>query len=384
MNRSIEQTLMSLMPSHGPIIPRQLVDLAGSLMAQSRQRASTLKAEEEIARSYCCAHLACDRLKIALNLPPIEPRPPIPPRVYKRLYTHLDSALPKTVVRASSTRARPTTAPAVPPSAPTPRSRGRTVGAQAMTGRVPQRSDAASRLMGAKKAGGSDASGGLPRWMIPVARYMCVKAEQRFMAPSVFGGIDYIVARGGKRTEDPWVLNNLSAIVMATFVLVVERGAALLNARHSKDGAVATDDRDHSSSKTRRLAVELAMRARNDLQNLTEKSDWEGWSAPTAKVLGQALERIKSEEAWIGGDWMESVKDVVARILEANERVRSGRQKAAQSSGLVQRSDTMMQEKWDFLSERRRGEQRTWEDTMLMRISQFESSGGGSAMEVDG
>lgn len=53
---------MSLMPTYGADLPPALVELAGSLLAQSRHKASTLRAEEEIARLYACAHLACDRL----------------------------------------------------------------------------------------------------------------------------------------------------------------------------------------------------------------------------------------------------------------------------------------------------------------------------------
>lgn len=61
MNRAIEQTLLSLLPGQNDDLPPQLVSLASSLLAQSRHRASTLKAEEEIARTYACAHIACDR-----------------------------------------------------------------------------------------------------------------------------------------------------------------------------------------------------------------------------------------------------------------------------------------------------------------------------------
>jgi origin recognition complex subunit 6 len=61
MSRQIEQTLFSLMPSYGSDLPPSLVELAGSLLAQSRLKASTLKAEEEVARIYACANLACDR-----------------------------------------------------------------------------------------------------------------------------------------------------------------------------------------------------------------------------------------------------------------------------------------------------------------------------------
>lgn len=61
MNRSLEQALLSLLPTHNTDLPQPLIELASSLLAQSRNRASTLKAEEEISRPYACAHIACDR-----------------------------------------------------------------------------------------------------------------------------------------------------------------------------------------------------------------------------------------------------------------------------------------------------------------------------------
>ena len=61
MNRAVADILNSLMPGHGGFLPAELVDLAVCLLAQSRSQASNLKAEEEIARSYACAHLACER-----------------------------------------------------------------------------------------------------------------------------------------------------------------------------------------------------------------------------------------------------------------------------------------------------------------------------------
>lgn len=61
MSRPIEQALYSLLPTHNGELPPPLLDMAGSLLAQSRHRASALKAEEEIARLYACANIACDR-----------------------------------------------------------------------------------------------------------------------------------------------------------------------------------------------------------------------------------------------------------------------------------------------------------------------------------
>ena len=69
MNRSIEQALISLIPTHNTDLPQPLLDLATSLLAQSQHKASTLKQDEEIARPYACAHLACDRYGPFLNEP---------------------------------------------------------------------------------------------------------------------------------------------------------------------------------------------------------------------------------------------------------------------------------------------------------------------------
>ena len=61
MNKSLEPDLISLLPSLAGPIPTELVNLATSLLAQSRSRISNLKPQEEVARSYVCAHIACNR-----------------------------------------------------------------------------------------------------------------------------------------------------------------------------------------------------------------------------------------------------------------------------------------------------------------------------------
>lgn len=61
MDRLISQALSSLLPALVGPMPPELVELAVSLLAQSRSRASSLKSEEEIARPYACANVACER-----------------------------------------------------------------------------------------------------------------------------------------------------------------------------------------------------------------------------------------------------------------------------------------------------------------------------------
>jgi origin recognition complex subunit 6 len=61
MSRPVEQALTNLIPRHPGALPPELIELASSLLAQSRSKASNLKAEEEIGRTYACANIACER-----------------------------------------------------------------------------------------------------------------------------------------------------------------------------------------------------------------------------------------------------------------------------------------------------------------------------------
>jgi len=77
MNRPTDQALLALLPTHASAaaLPPQLVELANSLLAQSKVRASTLKADEEVARAFACAHIACERYvaSVWLSLRELDP-----------------------------------------------------------------------------------------------------------------------------------------------------------------------------------------------------------------------------------------------------------------------------------------------------------------------
>ncbi|KAK5109507.1 hypothetical protein LTR62_006959 [Meristemomyces frigidus] len=92
MSNQIETSLSSLLPTLSPL-PSPLLDLAKSLLAQSRSKASSLKAEEEIGRTYACCHIACERLAKNLALDITKPTPPCAPRVYGKLKTYLGTVL---------------------------------------------------------------------------------------------------------------------------------------------------------------------------------------------------------------------------------------------------------------------------------------------------
>lgn len=67
--RPVEQALSMLLPTHATELPPELLNLAQSLVAQSRSYATSLKPEEEIARPYACAEMACKRFVTHFPIP---------------------------------------------------------------------------------------------------------------------------------------------------------------------------------------------------------------------------------------------------------------------------------------------------------------------------
>jgi len=61
MSKAVQHDLLSLLPTISLPLPPELINLAVSLLAQSRSKAANLKPDEEIARGYACAHITCER-----------------------------------------------------------------------------------------------------------------------------------------------------------------------------------------------------------------------------------------------------------------------------------------------------------------------------------
>lgn len=147
MNKSFEPTLTGLIPGLVGPLPPELVQLAASLFAQSKTRISSLKSTEETARQYVCSHIACDRLahlpilllhphptttnkqthlanranslRKQLDLPPIEPRPPLAKKAYGALYNQFQKGLPtqtRPALLSTTVSSSSSTTPAAPPA----------------------------------------------------------------------------------------------------------------------------------------------------------------------------------------------------------------------------------------------------------------------------
>lgn len=193
MPTPIETSLITLVPTLNSL-PDELVDLATSLLAQSRAKAANLRPEEEIGRTFVVCHLACERwvilcltafvcvfkscltnrvyrLKQKLAIEKINARPPVPPRIYKKLYAYLDSALVKQATTPRTPRHRDAVALSNATSATgTPASvRTRAAGLAAALGNTPTKTPTSvfKGSGGPGSAPGSVASGGRRSTRLP-------------------------------------------------------------------------------------------------------------------------------------------------------------------------------------------------------------------------
>ncbi|KAF5657900.1 origin recognition complex subunit 6 [Fusarium heterosporum] len=381
MSRQIEQALLSLMPTYGSDLPPPLVELAGSLLAQSRHRASTLKTEEEIARLYACANIACDRLKITLDLPPIEPRPPIPPRIYKRLYTHLDNILPS----SASTPSRNAAGRVRTPSSRFRDADGSPSGSRPLPSRAtPTKEQSLAQFRTPSKgANGTPTKstmkretftrGDLHAWIQPVARWLCEETDHKKLAPTILAGMEVIVTPEGRRTEDEWVLKNTTALFAAIYFFVTMRVKALATGEGIDREAYVPLRKDI-------LALLAKAREEVTVRNLPEETAWEGWMNVKSKDFDDAVSKV-NERSWLTGDWYQGITDVVNLSQKnhlANAEMLDGE---AMPKTQVTKADTMFQDRYDFLSEAKQRDYMHWKEGMLAKIALSTTTG--AAMELD-
>ncbi|KAI1456465.1 hypothetical protein F4805DRAFT_223137 [Annulohypoxylon moriforme] len=389
MSRTLEPTLLSLLPTYSKDLPQPLLELASSLLTQSRHSAGTLKAEEEVARAYACAHIACERLKITLDLPPIQPRPPVPPRIYKRLYNHLDNVLPANTVGRSG-RIR------------TPSSKVRDGGVFGSGQRVPSRgtpnkeeslakfrSPATAKgentptrsakkpppLPSKKKAGGAVST--LPAWVRPTIQLMCKELDEERIGRTVLAGMQTIASPHGKRVKDEWVNEHLTPLLAAIYFLVSSQLYVLEQGKE-------LDDPQYIRMRKSILSVLGKAQEHVNVVGMDEDELWIGWTDVKSRDVDNAVAKVV-ENGWQREEWFAGIKHL-AKTKDAGEdeedvEIEYGDERPFGEKLHVQRGDTMLQSKWD-MTDQKREELRKWKEEKLRQIEEIEQSRE-SEMDVD-
>lgn len=191
---AIQRTLNLIVPT-ASTLPPSLVDLATSLLAQSGAKAPSLKPDEEIARTFACSHIACERLKNRLGLEIGKVGPPCGPRVYKRLYAFLDSALPAAPSTPRTNRVKDVEA--TPTSGRNAR-QAANVAASGSKETPGSLGGKRSRAIAQDDATNAD----LPRFTMALIRYLCTAMETPELSMHVYAGVESVYRSLQTANED--------------------------------------------------------------------------------------------------------------------------------------------------------------------------------------
>ncbi|KAG8160471.1 hypothetical protein KVR01_010007 [Diaporthe batatas] len=387
MSRQIEAALLSLLPTQNSNLPPSLVELASSLLAQSRLRASTLKAEEEVARL----------LKISLNLPPIEPRPPVPPRIYKRLYTHLDKILPASSVSGRGRANGPGTPRSKqlssPASRPLPSRRTPSKELSLAAFRTPAKP--ASTAKSSSTSTATSLGPSFPPWLRPTATHLCSALRQGRgpdLAPTVIFGLESIIAPNRRRTDDEWVNGHLAALLAAIYWYVSESAQLA-------PGEDMTADASRSSLNARRKPILGALKSAREVVKppvtrgrkiaaATEEDKavfWDGWAEGLkAADISEAVEEVAVRK-WLDSDWFRSIdllRDAGEDAGQVDPDANPDDLISTTAPLQIRKADTMLQDRFDYLSERRRVGYKHWKAGILRRLELAERGHGTNATSV--
>lgn len=341
------------------------------------------------------------RLKISLDLPPLDPRPPVPPRIYKRLYNHLDHILPNHTpgggggggggrtprVRTPSAKLREqddflgsrskasflrTTTPGKERSLSdfrTPPPAGSKAGTTPLSASSSRRTGRASA---ARKPPG--AAAGLPPWVRPALRHLCKQLDATVVGPTVIAGMEAIVCPHGRRTKDEWVLGHMTSLLGSLYLYV-------WNTVSMPDGV---DETRYVAA--RKDVVEALDQARQTIaiKDVEDDEAWKGWQDIQVADIDDAALTV-NRHGWLESDWAKGMEDLIQRDQD-NAAERAAAAKATWGTvEPVRRADTMLQEKYDYLSEKRRREYTAWKKKIMKEIARLDRQKERvDVMEVDG
>ncbi|KAL6235810.1 hypothetical protein BDW75DRAFT_128102 [Aspergillus navahoensis] len=439
-NRPVDQALATLLPTHAQDIPQELRSLALSFVAQSRSSSSSLKPDEEIARPFACAELACKRLARTLNLPPLLGHPPCPPRTYKKLYSFLERSLTLASPRRKESASTPGT-PSHSGTAPsTPTNHSRIVWTPSKAAQTPRGLDnTPSKPTPLKRAYTNDDAShttiqrphkihsdthltstnipDAPSWVMASIRTVCKTLStpaprmstwsrppiSRTLPPHIFAGVSSIlhlidsqddfdedameflepVLTAKDREKDEDFKEAVNALVVAVYFLVLARRR---QPRESSTDTVQEETRKMD----KKTFIEMRQTALTSLglphSERRHREDVDQWIA------------LVMEQDWAHGrEWFENIPQ--AGDLDGDSEVVSdgdgypseGGNKRLKSlpgdrglfasgdarRGLLPGLGTMMQDRVDWLSPERREDYAEWKADILARIEQAEAAARG-------
>ena len=197
-------------------------------------------------------------------------------------------------------------------------------------------------------------------------------------------GFEYVVAPLDRRTEDNWVNGNLVALLAALY-LYVWRGVTSPGRNLDAAEYMSVRKRLIRAIGKARVAVTLPRKATPDDEDDedNDQGPWTDWHDITIKDLDTAALRI-NRHGWLEMDWAAGIDDLVRAgggdddedDGERGEADGAGARDVRPEVGQIRRADTMFQDRYDYLSERKLQEYAIWKEGILQQIKEMERGPG--------
>ncbi|TEY30967.1 hypothetical protein BOTCAL_0834g00030 [Botryotinia calthae] len=399
MNQATSQVLSNLIPRHSGALPPELLALTSSLISQSRLRCS-LSQEQEIGRAYACANLACERLKTTLNLPKIEPRPPLPPRVYKKLYAYIEDTLASTTPKkrarvegngiesGNATPSRKSSKKRTPGHDDTP-----IITTLPLPHRsTPSKSKSLASFRTPKKGlryQKRDETK-IPRWVGVIGRELCAKLGMKEATPHVLAGVESLIFWEEEKTrKGEEIMGKWPAMMMAVWRIVWGK---------LRTGEEVLSDEEFTEKRLETLKVLRLAREDEEVEKKVGGGGWEGWDLPDED---EEDEEERSNAKDVNG-WMAEIcnkgcleMDWYQNMVESEDSNDTDDQEREDALDEIQRVrvredemryglGTMRQAKVDYLTEKKRAEYKVWKKNILAKIIRLQKEGkNGNVMDIE-
>jgi origin recognition complex subunit 6 len=173
--------------------------------------------------------------------------------------------------------------------------------------------------------------------------------------------MEAIVCPQGRKTKEEWVLRHMTSLLGSLYLYVWTTVSMSDGVDEARYAAARKDVVD---------ALEQA-RQTITIKDVDEEEAWEGWRDIQASDIDDAAVTI-NRYGWLESDWAKGIQDLIQREEDtAAETTHAGKRKRSRA-GPIRRTDTMMQEKYDYLSEKRRKEYDVWKRSIMIEITRLE------------
>ncbi len=380
---NIEQSLSLLIPSLSEHLPTELITLSNSLLAQSRNKASNLKSEEEIARPYACCEIACKRLGSKLQLPALHGRPPCPPRAYKKLLTFLEQSLPS-YLPAKPTQVSPEKGKDVSIGTSTPR-KAAPQSLQATPRATYKRSTAfAGKVLQSRNPVYENNEDGAPPWVMPLIRRLCHTFSTPLLVPHVYTGLCVVFGLAnlglGQEDEESTYRSDATGLTLALFFMVLSR---MQRGKVRSESYLTDCERACAVANEDDTNVGLTKETVDDWIKKISSEGWttdqEWWSSVPEDVFDRVRNLVTEEPEQVE-------EEDQAKLISRRKRKRTdlGNDEQDPEGTLLPGLGTMMQESIDWLSEDRQADYMRWWAGVEKRLNQTNKSVGRTRTRAKG